>query len=278
MSDLIAIEARKRDLERTCLNGTIMRVEVRDEKLLRGTDPHALQDALARARFTQVLRKGKFLLLQTDRGQTLIVSMYADADLACVPSPATDHPTDARLIVHFDDGHSMDLRVPSMNDLLYFFPTTDERAMEPLQGLGPDPREMTYMDFRKALSEKIEPSTPLWIALLSQHRIAGLDPALADEICFQGRVRPDRPVSTLLRADWERLYDKMQKILKAVAELNGDMQELDRRGYLMPRRGNDRGCPSGEGISVLHLDGQKSYFCPSCQEDAPWEGKKADFW
>lgn len=279
MSDLIAIEACKRDLEKTCLHGAIKRVEVREEKLLRGTDPHALQDALSNAHFTQVQRKGKFLLLKTDRGQTLIVSMNQDADFECVPYPATEHPSDTMLIVTFDDGHTMDLRIPSMNDLLYYFPTTDERVMEPLKALGPDPRDMSYMEFRKALSERTEPTFPIWKALQTQHLIAGLDQALADEICFQARVRPDRQVSDLLRADWERLYDKMQKILRTVEAVNGDMDELDKRGFLMPRRGNDRGCPSGEGIAVLHFDGTNaSYYCPSCQEDAPWEGKKANFW
>ncbi|MNX07656.1 Formamidopyrimidine-DNA glycosylase [compost metagenome] len=279
MSDLIAIEARKRDLEKTCLNGTLKRVDVRNAKLLRGIDPQALQQALVNARITQLQRKGKYLLLQTDRGQTLIVSMQEDADLACVPYPATEHSADAGLILTFDDGHTLDLRLPSMNDLFYYFSTTDERLMDPLKTVGPDPREMTFTEFRKALGERTEPSFPIWQALLSQHLISGLDPALADEICFQGRVRPDRPVSKLLKAEWERLYDKMQKILKTVSEVSGNMEELDKRGYLMPRRGNDRGCPSGEGIAVLHFPGsQTSYYCPSCQEDAPWEGKKANFW
>jgi len=279
MSDLIALEALKRDLEQSCLTGTIKRVEVREEKLLRGTDPQALQDALANARFTQVLRKGKYLLLKTDHGQTLIVSMQRDADLSCVPFPATDHDADAKLIITFDDGHTLDVTIPSMNDLLYYFPTTDERVMDPLRTVGPDPRDMSYMEFRRALSQRTEPTFPIWKALQAQHLIAGLDGALADEICFQARVRPDRRVSDLLRADWERLYDKMQKILKTVEQVGGNMDELDKRGFLMPRRGNDRGCPSGEGIAVLHFDGTNAaYYCPSCQEDAPWEGKKANFW
>lgn len=279
MSDLIAIEARMRDLEKTCLNGVIKGVEVRDAKRLRGADPQALQQALANARITQVMRKGKYLLLKTDRGQTLIVSMHADADLACVPYPAVDHPAHATLILTFDDGHTLDLCIPTMNDLFYFFPTTDERVMEPLKAVGPDPREVSYMEFRKALGERSDPTLPIWRALITQHLISGLDPALADEICFQARVRPDRQVSDLLRADWERLYDKMQKILRTLEAVNGDMAELDKRGYLMPRRGTDRGCPSGEGMAVIHFTGtEASYYCPSCQEDAPWEGKKADFW
>lgn len=279
MSDLIAIEARKRDLEKTCLQGAITRVEVREEKVLRGTDPQALQEALANARFTRVMRKGKYLLMQTDHGQTLIVSMQEDADLSCVPFPATEHSADARLILTFDDGHTLDLRVPSMHDLFYYFPTTDERVMEPLRNVGPDPRDMSYTEFRKALSQRTEPSFPIWRALQAQHLISGLDPALADEICFQARIRPDRPVSELLRADWERLYDKMQKILRFVEQVNGDMDALDKRGFLMPRRGTDRGCPSGEGIAAIPFDAHHvAYYCPSCQEDAPWEGKKAKFW
>lgn len=281
MSHLITIEERKRDVERSCLSGTIKRIEVLEPKLLRGADAGTLQNRLANHRIVDVQRKGKNLLFFTDAGQTLILSMDHDADLQCEAAPAFEHAPDARIIIHFDDGHTLDLRFPSLKDRFYFFPTTELKELDPIRDLGPEPQHLRYVEFRDRLDSKSYPNTTIHEALLDQRNLAGLNPELVDEICFQAGVRPDRKLGDLLRSEWESLFDRMQHVLKMVSLYthDGHPEELDRLGFLMPRRGTTRGCPkTGETLQVLHFQHSESYFCPSCQPEGVSEEKKTGYW
>ena len=58
--------------------------------------------------------------------------------------------------------------------------------------LGPDAERITPAQFRAALGAGA--AAPVKARLLDQHRIAGIGNLLADEILWQARVHPGRPV------------------------------------------------------------------------------------
>lgn len=277
MAELLEVEQRKRLVHDTCLGGKITRIEVRKDEPLRGISADELQAKLANSHLVNIQRKGKNLVLITDRGSSLLFSMNEDADLSFQESPVTEHATDARIILHFDNGNTLDFRFPSLRDRFYFFPSTDLATLPPLQAVGPEPAELTYPEFRERLKTCLD--LPIHAILTSQQYLSGIGPAFADEICFQAGIRPDRRLGDLLHSEWESLYEQMQAVLRKAEEVQGDQRKLDQLGFLMPRRGTDRACPRcGGALEVLHFGNVRSYFCPHCQDGQAKEAKKMRFW
>lgn len=276
MPELIQIEERQRMIRETCLGGTIKKAEVLDRNALRGLSPKELQETLANSRLVDVQHKGLNLLLFTDKGNMLVLTMQGGADVECQPAPVLEHSTDARVILHFDDDHTLDFRLPSLRDHFLFFPTTDVNVT-PLSEVGPEARDISYEAFRDQM--RANAHFTIFDFLNGQRYVSGLSPADIDEICFQARVRSDTHINHLLRTQVKTLYDKMQKILRRIEEVKGDFAQLDQFDFLMPRRGNDRGCPrDGSGLKVLHFDQARSYYCPKCQVETPFDKKRMCYW
>lgn len=277
MSELIEVELCERTLRERCLGMRIDRVEVREPHTLHGIDHDALRRELANARLVDIRHKGQNLILETDRGSSMLVTMRSDADVTIQESPAPEHAAAARIILHFDDGHTLDVVLPSMRDRFFFFRTTDLDLVPPLRGLGPEATAIAFEDFRERM--RGHPMMSVNTFLTSPQYLSGLSQADADEICFQARLRPNRQISGLLRSDVEALYEAMQNTLARLREVNGRIASLERFGFLMPRRGTDQGCPKcGGGLERQLLGGERSYYCPKDQEHVPWDPKRMCFW
>lgn len=277
MAELVRVQELERMIRETCLGGKIKKAEVRDEHALRGIRAQELQDTLANSHVVDVKHKGTNIVLMTDKGNSLVITMAADANVECRAAPVFFHGTDARVILHFDDEHTLDVCMPSLKDQFLFFPTTDLDRIEPLQHLGPEPQDILSEDFRQQMKE--QQSRTIFGFLSDQHNVSGLSPADIDEICFQARVRADTTIAHLLRSQVAAIFDQMQKVIGRIQEVQGDISRLEEFGYLMPNRGNDRGCPlDGSGLQVLHFGQVRSYYCPKCQDKTPFDPKRMDFW
>jgi len=277
MLELAQLELREHRIRKTCLGGTIVRAEVSDDAALRGATPQELQDSLANSRIVDVRHKGMNLVLVSDKDQTLVLTMQHDADIECHGAPAVLHPTDARVILHFDDDHTLDFRLPSVRDHLLFFRTADLDAIPMLRDIGPEALTISFQEFRERL--RAHAGSTIHSFLADPMNVSGLSPADIDEICFQARIRPDKRINQLLGSEVETIYDQMQKILGRIAQAHGNLSQLESFGYLMPRRGTDRGCPrDGSGLQVIHFGSERSYYCPRCQEESPLDPKRHCFW
>lgn len=268
---------RERLLRDRCVGMKIRRVEVREPHALHGIDADDLQRQLANAQLVDVRHKGQNLVMLTDRGNSLLLTMRTDADVEVQDSPAPEHRAAARVILHFDDGHTLDLLMPSMRDRFFFFSTADLDRIPPLRDLGPEATEISFQDFRDGMRAHSMMSVNTF--LTSPQYLSGLSQADADEICFQARLRPDRQIASLLKNDVEALYDAVQNTFQRLREVQGRIQDLEPFGFLMPRRGTDKGCPNcGGGLEMRLLEGERSYYCPKDQEQVPWDPKRMCFW
>lgn len=277
MPELVEVELRERMLRDRCIGTKIERVEVREPHALHGINAEDLQSKLANSHLVDVRHKGQNLVMVTDRGNSLLLTMHTDADVEIQESPAPDHAASARVILHFDDGRTLDVCMPTMRDRFFFFPTADLDRLPPLRDLGPEATEIPYEAFRDGMRahQKLSINT----FLTSPQYLSGLSQADADEICFQAKLRPDRQISSLLKNDVEALYDAMQNVLNRLRQVEGRIADLELYGFLMPRRGTDKGCPScGSGLEMQLLEGERSYFCPKEQTSVPWDPKRMCFW
>lgn len=277
MPELVEVELRERQLRDRCVGMRIDRVEVREPRTVHGVNAEELQRQLANSRLVDVRHRGQNLVMLTDRGNSLLLTMHTDADVEVVDAPAPEHASAARIILHFDDGHTLDLLMPSMRDRFFFFQTADMDRLPPLRDLGPEASEISFQDFRDRM--RAHHMMSLNTFLTSPQYLSGLSQADSDEICFQARLRPDRQIAGLLKSDVEALYDALQNVLARLREVKGRIEDLEPFGFLMPRRGTDKGCPNcGSGLEMRLMEGERSYFCPKDQEHRPWDPKRMCFW
>ena len=101
--------------------------------------------------------------------------------------------------------------------------------------------------------------------LLRQDLIAGIGNIYADEILWQARVHPARPVHRLRHGELARLYRIVRRVLRrAVTHLSRYGRPVGR--FLEVRGERDMPCPRcGRPIRAASIAGRTTYFCPHCQ-------------
>ena len=119
-------------------------------------------------------------------------------------------------------------------------------------------------------------NTPIKSALLNQKLLRGVGNIYADEALFRAGIRPRRRVSTIPRAQLEKLYEAVREVLKEAIALGGssisdyvdaDGEEgffqLQHRVY--GREGEScLGCKTP--VKRVVIVGRSSHYCPKCQK------------
>jgi formamidopyrimidine-DNA glycosylase len=128
---------------------------------------------------------------------------------------------------------------------------------------GPDALDLDLRGFRKALQGRRGRLKP---TLMDQAVIAGLGNLLVDEICWQARLHPTRPVASLDDDELRRLHAIMKRVLRTSVR-HARVPGLPR--WLTGARDEpDPSCPRcGSRLSRGRTGGRTSMWCPRCQRN-----------
>ena len=85
------------------------------------------------------------------------------------------------------------------------------RLDPPVEALGPDALQITPKQFRAAFSKG---TAPVKARMLDQHAIAGIGNLLADQMLWQAKINPARPVGELTSAEVTRLLRAVRSTLE----------------------------------------------------------------
>jgi formamidopyrimidine-DNA glycosylase len=118
--------------------------------------------------------------------------------------------------------------------------------------------------------------TPIKSALLNQKLLRGVGNIYADESLFRAGLRPRRRVSTITRAQLEKLYEAVQEVLKEAIALGGssvsdyvDADGAEGSFQLQHRVYGREGEPClvcKTPIKRVVIVGRSSHYCPKCQK------------
>jgi formamidopyrimidine-DNA glycosylase len=255
--ELPDVEGFRRELTRTLPGRRVRRVEVRDAGVLRNTTARALGRSLNGHRFGKPGRHGKWLLLPTD-GPTLLVHSGMTGHPYYARTGA-DEEGQERLVVTLDRG---ELRYADQRKLRGIWLADDDDAAARVMGeQGPDALDIGLRAFRDALSGR---RGGLKATLMDQSVIAGLGNLLTDEVCWQARLHPARPVASLDADEIRRLHSAMRRVLRTAVR-HGRVPGLPR--WLTGVRDDpDPHCPRcGARLERGRMGGRTSLWCPRCQ-------------
>ena len=224
-----------------------------------GLSAPVLADALIDATFTTTDRRGKLLLLPTDRGPVLGLRfgmtgrllLDGQAIIERLQYGSTRYePAWERLRVEFDDGGALVMSDPRRLGGVLLDPSLDD--------LGPDAMSVTPSQLAAALAGS---RAPLKARLMDQRRLAGLGNLLVDETLWRAGLDPARPAGSLTSAEVRRLHRHLRATLAELSTAGGSHM-----GELMVARRRGGRCPrDGAELERRRIGGRTTYSCPRHQ-------------
>jgi formamidopyrimidine-DNA glycosylase len=281
--ELPEVETVRRGLAAHVVGRRIERVEIGRQRTVRRTSPEAVVDGLTGTTAIAADRRGKYLLLPLDSGDTLMIHLRMTGRVL-LADPGSPRPPHTHVVLHlaaFGSGTGrselwfVDPR--TFGEVVVFEPEHVAEQVPELARMGLDPL-VDVVDRRVLRRLLATRSRAMKALLLDQHVIAGIGNIYADEILHAAKIRWDRRSDSLTAREVGRLHDAMHSILAAAVEAGGstlaDTQYVDLMGaagsYQLAHRVYDRaGQPcltcGRARVERVVVNGRTTSFCPRCQ-------------
>ncbi len=274
MPELPEVEIAARNLREWTAGRSIVRVEASPtaKYVFRPSSPKAFARAVAGARFGEIRRIGKNLLVSLERdGAPLGVLAHLGMTGKWLRREAGDPPTRfSRARFALDDGavlHFDDLRLFGR---LRVVPGARFDEVPEVAALGPDPLDRGIDP--AALGDALRRSKlPVKVRLMDQALLPGVGNIYASEACFRARVDPRRKGPSLAPREVKALAGAIVTAMKdGIARQEGPeityVEEGGANPFLVYGREGEK-CPRCRRAKIQRVvQAQRStFFCPRCQ-------------
>jgi len=265
--ELPEVETTVRGLEKVLLGRRIEGVELRRADLRRAFPPD-LGQRLTGARITGLGRRGKFGLVHTDRGDTLVFHLGMSGKWRVDPAELELHD---HLLIETDEGRRVALNDPRRFGSVDLVSTSEVHGWGPVGALGPEPTGLEPDELYRRLRGR---AAPIKALLLDQRIVAGVGNIYACEALHRARIDPRRPAGSLSKARVGRLVEALRGVLSEAIEAGGstlrDYARPDGElGYfsanfsVYDREGSD--CACGGKVRRIVQGGRSTFYCAKCQ-------------
>jgi formamidopyrimidine-DNA glycosylase len=266
MPELPEVETIKRELEKTVLGKKITEVCVHHPLVIRQPGLEKFKRGLTGASIKNILRKAKVLILELSNGKALVVHLKMTGQLI--------YPGDgkkSRVSFRLSEGKNLDFNDQRLFGELRLM--DDWHVFKFIQGLGPEPFDLTVEKFKDILTKKKTKIKPL---LMDQSFISGIGNLYAAEALFRAKIHPERSAQDLSDKEKGLLFRGIREVLREAIKYGGssvdDYVQLSGKpgGYAPYHKVYGR-----EGklclvcktpIKRIALGGRGTYFCPRCQK------------
>jgi formamidopyrimidine-DNA glycosylase len=276
MPELPEVEAVRRRLEPALRGARVEHVLLR-RKNLRRPFPPAFASRLEGRRIGSVDRRGKYLLVALDSGDTLLMHLGMSGsfriDRASTRRTSAADATGDRhdhVVFTLSNGVTVTFNDPRRFGVMDLLGAGLSASHQALAALGPEPLGASFsaVALARALAGK---RTPLKAALLDQRVVAGLGNIYASEALHRAGLSPLRRSSTLATRAGRptpravRLAAAIKTVLReAIARRERPYRAGRFRVY--EREGEPCRTPGCRGtIRRISQAGRSTFYCPSCQ-------------
>jgi formamidopyrimidine-DNA glycosylase len=238
------------------------------KKALRRPWSSGWEKRLVDRRILGVCRRGKWIILELDRGLGLIfhLGMSGQLTVAGANQAVADH---THVVLTLDRGDQelrfRDARRFGSVKLLEGHAALD--SFFDTLGLGPEPWDLEPRPWYERLAAT---TRCVKAVLLDQCVLAGVGNIYADESLFEARLHPFRTGHDLTRAEAERLRRAIITVLHRAIECLGTTFDsvYPGGGYKCRVYGQTgKPCPRcGTPIVRIRLAGRSTHYCPKCQK------------
>ncbi len=265
MPELPEVETVKRDLEKLILGKRLAQVRINNSAVIRYPSAEKFKKDLEGAVIKNIFRRAKVLVFGLSNGKFLLVHLKMTGQLVYPGDGAK-----SRVSFYFSDGKILDFNDQRIFGELRLL--DDWKSLKFIQGLGPEPFDISSAEFKRMLSGKKTKIKPL---LMDQAFISGIGNLYAAESLFRAKINPEKPAQKLTDTEKDNLFEEIKKVLKEAISHGGSSVD----DYVRPSGKKGRYTAyhkvyGREGkpclvcktiIQRISLGGRGTYFCPKCQ-------------
>jgi len=241
-------------------------------------------------RVTQLRRRAKYLLLDLDNGETLVIHLGMSGRLTVhgakaplkpgrfhnkAPEDGSGEGKHDHVVFETDDGTRIVFTDHRRFGLMTLADTGALDSHSLFAGLGPEPLDEAFTP--EALSAALKGKrTPIKSALLDQRVVAGLGNIYVCEALFRARISPKRLAASVAGARAARLVPAIKAVLRAAlkaggsslrdyAKADGELGYFQHHFAVYDREGKP--CSNcGTPIKRIVQAGRSTFYCPNCQK------------
>ena len=238
---------------------------------LRRPLPEALGQRLTGAIVTRLDRRAKYGLVETDRGDTLIIHLGMSGRMRVDPETLEKHDH-----VVFETGNG---RVVAFNDARRFgsldLVATGEVTAHPLlANIGPEPLGANYglPLLKRIFADRLAPAKAI---LLDQRLIAGLGNIYVCEALYRAGIHPETPGGVVSAAQLKRLAPAIPQVLaEAIAAGGSTLRDhaapdgtlgYFQKDFAVYGREGQACVACATPVARIVQSGRSSFLCPQCQ-------------
>ena len=274
MPELPEIEAIKRVIEPQIQGLAIGQVTVNRPEVIAHPAADEFCTGIAGQCFTEIDRRGKFLILCLSSGDKVVLHLRMTG---CLLVTSADYPEEkhTHLVFHLSGGRELRFSDTRRFGRFWLLRQGEADTYTGMEKLGAEPFDPgfsgEYLSTRLGKRKKT-----IKECLLDQSVIAGIGNIYSDEILFASRIHPERPANTLTTDEWNRLALVIPERLVFFIEKNKTTPEeyLVAKGqdyrntpFLQVYGHGGEPCPvCGETLCRTVIGGKSSVYCPACQK------------
>ena len=241
-------------------------VTVRYPWLVRSVDG---LDVLVGQQFESVRRYGKFLILEWDGEQTVVLNAMLTGRFTWVDAAEKKRPSTCITLAFSGE---QELRYSDQRRMgrWYVVPKGELDAVPGFSDLAEDALAIDEQSFVAKLRKR---RGQIKNTLVNQKFIAGIGNAYSDEILWEAQIHPHRRGSTLEDEDRVRLYRAMRATFEWArpfleAEVSEGLYQRNEewRDHLRVHRREGEDCPRcGSAVKAQVQSGRETNYCLTCQ-------------
>jgi formamidopyrimidine-DNA glycosylase len=273
MPELPEVEHVVRALQPIVTGRRIKASELNLQRTAPELSPAAFDRILRDTLITEVRRRGKFILFQTEVGYILSTHLRMTGKFVALD---TDDPLPpyAHVVFHLDDERRLvfcDMRQFGRMRII----ASPNNLPKELTTLAPEPLsdEFTEEYFFETLSRSKRSLKQL---LLDQTRVTGLGNIYAGEALFLAGINPLKPANRLSKPRARKLYDAIRQVLHEAIEAGSTLKidmadgsasyfETPERFWRVYEREGEPCVNCKAKIKRVVHAGRSTYYCPRCQ-------------
>jgi formamidopyrimidine-DNA glycosylase len=267
MPELPEVETTVRGLAHVLRGRRIASIEARRPDLRRAL-PNDLGQRLTGARVTDLRRRAKYGLIDTDRGDTLVFHLGMSGHWRIDPTEIGKHD---HLIIATEEGRRL-----ALNDARRFGSLDLVRSGEldewpAFKALGPEPLDLDAAELKRRLAGR---KAAIKLLLLDQRIVAGLGNIYVCEALHRAGIHPTRAGGSLSLERLKRLVAAIHDVLaeaiaaggstlRDFASPDGELGYFSKSFAVYDREGQE--CRCGGKVRRIVQGGRSTFYCPRCQ-------------
>lgn len=278
MPELPEVETVMQGLRERLEGRTIVRA-IAHRPDLRWPLPEGLQQRLTGARVTGFRRRGKYILMRLNGGDSVLLHLGMSGRMVLSPLRPNAVTLHEHLVLETNDGWRLGFVDPRRFGSVDLVATKQEDTHKLLAELGPEPLDPSFSPARLSAS-LIGKRTPIKAALLDQKVVAGLGNIYVCEALFRARLSPLRSAHTMPGTRATRLVPAIKDTLREAINAGGSslrdyVQPDGELGYFQHAwkvYGHEGepcercpGRPACPGLRRITQSARSTFYCPRTQ-------------